>query len=82
MANDKKKPLQRYWIAEFEQYQGNPTINVRFIYDNRYKRFVLVQVKSSQGWTTVKKINDENFYVYFPGHAKNLRNSNNLPNWA
>ena len=69
----------RYYIADNEKFEG---INVRFVYDRQFKRFDSIQINSSQGWTTVKKVNDENFYVYYPGFANGLRESNTRPKWA
>jgi hypothetical protein len=69
----------RYFVADSERYEGT---QVRFVYDRKYKRFVTIQVNSSQGFTTVKKANDENFYVYFPGFAEKLRETDRLPKWA
>ena len=69
----------RYFIADNEKYEG---LTVRFVYDRTYKRFDTIQINSSQGWTTIKKVNDENFYVYFPGFTDKLRESNTRPKWA
>lgn len=69
----------RFYVADNEKYEG---LTIRFVYDRKYKRFDTVQINSSQGWTTVKKVNDENFYVYFPGHAENLREANSRPRWS
>ncbi len=71
--------MTRFYIADNEKYEG---LTVRFVYDRQYKRFDTIQINSSQGWTTIKKVNDENFYVYFPGFAEKLRESNSVPKWA
>ena len=67
----------RYLIVDKETYNNAP---YRFVYDTKFKTFVIVHKGTSEGWKNAKFV-DENFYVYFPGHAATIRESDTLPNW-
>lgn len=68
----------RYLISENEPFEGR---SYRFVYDTKYKRFVVVESHSGKAWSPVKHAG-ENFYVYFPGFARSVRESDSLPRWA
>lgn len=71
----------RYLIVDGEIFERQ---KYRFVYDTKYKTFVVVQQKlfnrEKPIWETIK-LAPENFYVYFPGFAKKLRESDTIPNW-
>lgn len=67
----------RYIIIDSEIYEGQ---RYRLIYDTVRKHFAVVQKLVGKLWKNERFV-DQNFYIYYPGHAKNVRTSNKLPNW-
>lgn len=71
--------MMRYLVADDEAFENR---RFRFVYDTLYKRFIVVEKKSdSYPWTFVKNAGS-NFYIYMPGFAKRLRESDSIPKWA
>lgn len=67
----------RYLIVDSEVYEGQ---RYRLVYDTLRKHFAIVQKLVGRVWRNERFV-DTNFYVYFPGFAKAIRESNKLPNW-
>lgn len=78
--------MQRYIIVHSEMFEK---VNYRFVYDRKFKTFVIVQRFGQNKFNKTEKdliwqnemLAPSHFYVYFPGFAKNYRESNKLPNW-
>lgn len=69
----------RYIIVHSEIFEK---VNYRFVYDKKHKTFSIVQrfSKEKEGWVN-EMLAPPTFYTYFPGFARNYRESNKLPNW-
>lgn len=70
--------MSRFFVAPQEMYEGR---QYRFVYDRKYKSFRTVMLFDGRSWSKVKNAG-ENFYVFFPGFAKNLRETDKLLTWA
>ena len=75
----------RYIIVHKETYER---VNYRFVYDRKFKTFAIVQRfgrdknnKDKDPTWFNEMLAPAHFYTYFPGFAKNARESNTLPNW-
>lgn len=69
----------RYIVVHSETFEK---VNYRFVYDTKFKTFAIVQrfSKEKEGWVN-EMLAPATFYTYFPGFARNSRESNKLPNW-
>jgi len=83
----------RYLIIDSEIYPPNADgvgDRYRIIYDTQRAHFHTVQKHTPDPrpndadrkiWKNAPLVADAEFYDYYPGHAKNIRGTDKLPNW-